>query len=62
MTDGLFFNIIKADVLRKNMGQPLEKYKEVDIYENDIPAKEKTESKSSWFQIKNEHSRWKKTH
>ena len=31
-----------ADVLRKNMGQPLEKYKEVDIYENDIPAKKET--------------------
>ena len=23
------------------MGQPLEKYKEVDIYENDIPAKKR---------------------
>ena len=29
-------------MLRKNMGQPLEKYKEVDIYENDIPAKKET--------------------
>ena len=37
-----FFLYIKADVLRKNMGQPLEKYKEVDIYENDIPAKKET--------------------
>ena len=60
MTDGLFFNIIKADVYRKNRDDPVI-YKEVDIYENDIPAKEKTESKSSWFQIKNEHSRWKKS-
>ena len=48
MTDGLFFNIIKADVYRKNRDGPVI-YKEVDIYENDIPAKEKTESKSSWF-------------
>ena len=60
MTDGLFFNIIKADVYRKNRDDPVI-YKEVDIYENDIPTKEKTESKSSWFQIKNEHSRWKKS-
>ena len=37
------------------------KYKEVDIYENDIPAKKETESKGSWFQIQNEHSRRKKS-
>ena len=28
----------------KNWGNPLEKYKEVDIHEDDIPAKEETES------------------
>ena len=43
------------------MGQPLEKYKEVDINENDIPAKEKTEIKSSCLQSKNEQCRWKKS-
>lgn len=36
-------------------------FKEVDINENDIPAKKETKSKSSWFQIKNEYSRWKKS-
>ena len=31
------------------MGQPLEKYKEVDIYENDIPAKKETKIKVHGF-------------
>ena len=37
------------------------KAEEVDRYENDIPAKKKTQSKSAWFQKKNEDSRRKKS-
>jgi hypothetical protein len=31
--------------------------KEVDIHEDDIPAKEETEIKGPWFQSKNENCR-----
>lgn len=61
MTYSVFFNIINCDVFRNEQVSSCIKYKEVDINENDIPAKKETESKSSWFQIKNEHSRWKKS-
>ena len=36
-------------------------YKEVDIDEDDVPAKEETEIQGSWIQIQNEHQRWKKS-
>ena len=33
----------------------------VPRYEDDISAEDKTESKSSWLQIQNEYSWWKKS-
>ena len=33
---------------------------EVDISENDIPAKKTFQSESSWIPCENEHQRWKK--
>ncbi len=37
------------------------RYKEVDIYENDVSAEEETEIQSAWIQSKDEDSRRKKS-
>lgn len=43
MTHRAFFYIIRNDVLSKKWGVSLMRYKEVDIYENDVSAEEETE-------------------
>lgn len=47
--------------MKKNGDKPMYNIREVDINEDDIPAKEETEIKSSWLQSKNENRRRKKS-